>query len=274
MNYKMEELAPIVGKLAEKYTAFGSTSITYEKAEQLMGAVLYCIHELEGAEGVPAVLAGGKPAAQQAYEMGAAYVEKKTKDALALYNHILPEFSDYGNRCLHDAFVKGLPEFFRHYDARFAPQNTVLTLDYPVLKDISAYTGIDKIYEFIKCIQLEQIFLNKFPEGSVKSVLSGYHRLYKDMVENLCEIVLASVIKHILVKKPLTEQVFEEADCMRLQRILRKNGLPEIKGMMEKAAEAFVQEYYGDGGGLLEYLDGAVGGIAARMKHASDCGNG
>ena len=37
----MEELVPIVGKLAEKYTSHESTSITYEKAEQLMGAVLY-----------------------------------------------------------------------------------------------------------------------------------------------------------------------------------------------------------------------------------------
>ena len=40
MDYEMEELVPIVGKLAEKYTAHESTSITYEKAEQLMEAVL------------------------------------------------------------------------------------------------------------------------------------------------------------------------------------------------------------------------------------------
>ena len=47
MDYTMEELIPIVGELAEKYTAKESTSITYEKAEQLMGAVLYAIHETE-----------------------------------------------------------------------------------------------------------------------------------------------------------------------------------------------------------------------------------
>ena len=43
MHYEMEELIPIVGRLAEKYTANESTSVTYEKAEQLMGAVLYCM---------------------------------------------------------------------------------------------------------------------------------------------------------------------------------------------------------------------------------------
>lgn len=47
MDYDMEELVPVVGKLAETYMAHESTSITYEKAEQLMGTVSYCIHELQ-----------------------------------------------------------------------------------------------------------------------------------------------------------------------------------------------------------------------------------
>ena len=47
MEYTMEELFPILGQLAEKYTAFESTSIPYETAEQLTEAVLYCICEAE-----------------------------------------------------------------------------------------------------------------------------------------------------------------------------------------------------------------------------------
>ena len=38
MELTMEELVPIVGKLAEKYTAFEHTSMTYEEAQQLMQA--------------------------------------------------------------------------------------------------------------------------------------------------------------------------------------------------------------------------------------------
>ena len=43
MDYTMEELLPVVGKLMEKYTSLSSTSVTYETAQQLMGAVLYCL---------------------------------------------------------------------------------------------------------------------------------------------------------------------------------------------------------------------------------------
>ena len=45
MEYEIEELVPIVATLAEKYTSKESSSITYEKAQQLMEAVLYCICE-------------------------------------------------------------------------------------------------------------------------------------------------------------------------------------------------------------------------------------
>ena len=37
MNYEMEELFPIVGRLAERYTGMDSTSVSYEKAEQAIG---------------------------------------------------------------------------------------------------------------------------------------------------------------------------------------------------------------------------------------------
>lgn len=197
MHYEMEELIPIVGRLAEKYTANESTSVTYEKAEQLMGAVLYCIHEadqqgwqegdasgnIEGAsDRHPMTVAEKKLSAKQAYEAGAACVEQKTRKALKLYHEILPEFQSYDNACLYDTFVRGLPEFFQWYDVKFQPQNTILTLDYPVLKDISGLSGIDKVYAFIKCIRLEQQFLKKFPRSYVAEILERHvRRIIRDM---------------------------------------------------------------------------------------------
>ena len=50
MKYKMEDLVPIVAKLAEGYTSKESTSITYERAQQFMEAVLYSMQEAEKAE--------------------------------------------------------------------------------------------------------------------------------------------------------------------------------------------------------------------------------
>lgn len=188
MHYEMEELVPIVGRLAQKYTAGESTSVTYEKAEQLMEAVLYCIREAQQEPEENAFARDGdgsgsglsvsqkKLSAEQAYKRGAACVEEKVRQALKLYHQILPEFCSYENDCLYDTFVKGIPEFFKWYDAAFCPQDTILTLDYPVLKDLSRLSGIDRVYEFINCIRLEQKFLKKFSPDYVMEVLEQYTR--------------------------------------------------------------------------------------------------
>lgn len=269
MDYEMEELVPIVGKLAEKYTSHESTSITYEKAEQLMGAVLYCIHELwESSGNAPSL--NKKLSAQRAYEMGAAYVRDKTGKALDLYNRILPEFCHYENKCLYDTFVKGIPEFFKWYDIQFEPQNTILTLDYPLLKDISEYTGIDKIFEFIKSIGLEQKFLKLFPAGYVINILSKDNRNWQESMDNICEIVFIHVIGHIILGKSLTVIELEEDDYSYMQKIFKQATLEDIKKQLTTALEIFIKNYYENDRELLNYLSGAISGIVFRLKNAAD----
>ena len=269
MDYEMEELVPIVGKLAEKYTSHESTSITYEKAEQLMGAVLYCIHELwESSGNAPSL--NKKLSAQRAYEMGAAYVRDKTGKALDLYNRILPEFCHYENKCLYDTFVKGIPEFFKWYDVQFEPQNTILTLDYPLLKDISEYTGIDNIFEFIKAIGLEQKFLKLFPAGYVINILSKDNRNWQESMDNICEIVFIHVIGHIILGKSLTVIELEEDDYSYMQKIFKQATLEDIKKQLTTALEIFIKNYYENDRELLNYLSGAISGIVVRLKNAAD----
>lgn len=269
MDYEMEELVPIVGKLAEKYTSHESTSITYEKAEQLMGAVLYCIHELwESSGNAPSL--NKKLSAQRAYEMGAAYVREKTGKALDLYNRILPEFCHYENKCLYDTFVKGIPEFFKWYDVQFEPQNTILTLDYPLLKDISEYTGIDKIFEFIKAIGLEQKFLKLFPAGYVINILSKDNRNWQESMDNICEIVFIHVIGHIMLGKSLTVIELKETDYFYMQEMFEQIALEDIKKHLEVTLEIYIKNYYENDRELLNYLSGSISGIVVRLKNAAD----
>lgn len=269
MDYEMEELVPIVGKLAEMYTANENTSITYEKAEQLMGAILYCIHELKEINGNLLALSEKIPA-QKVYEIGAAYVKKKTEKALNLYNRIMPGFYHYENQCLYDTFVKGIPEFFKWYDIQFEPQNTILTLDYPVLKDISGYTGIDKIFEFIKCIGLEQKFLKSFPAGYVTNILFKIDRNWKESMDNICETVFTYVTGHILTGKSLVEFELEQTDYLYMQELFIQVALEDIKKRLESALEIFIKNYYEDDRELLDYLSNAIGGIVVRLKNAAD----
>lgn len=246
MEYEMEELVPIVGRLAEKYTSKESTSISYEKAQQLMEAVLYCIGQAEQVEKYTLV-SDTKCSAQKMYEIGAMRVEEKVKKALQIYNKIIPYFSSYGNKCLYDTFVKGIPEFFKWYDYSYAPQNTILTLDYPVLKDLSGYTGIDRIYEFLICVCQEQKFLMRFPDQYVEQVLWKYNKSYQTMIDNICEIVLGDLL---------------------LQR-----GFCDSQEQLQHKVERLAEKYYDHDRELQEYLLEAVPNIAVRMKISAVYGN-
>ena len=197
LNYPMEEIVPVTARLAECYTGYESTSVTYETAQRLMGAVLYCINEQQ-------IAVQTELTAQQAYEAGFQLVKEKAECLRRLYNELILEFCDYGNECLRDTIVEGIPAFFREYDIKYAPQDTILTLDYPVFCDLSSYTGIDAVFLYVKCIAQEQKFLKNFSQEHVREVLCRYHTEYELMIENICGVILAYAVENILKKSELT----------------------------------------------------------------------
>ena len=272
MKYEMVELVPIVAKLAEGYTSKESTSITYDRAQQLMEAVLYCIHEGE-LSGQFSLMQKEEMSAEKMYAIGAKCVEEKTKETLTLYNGVMTFFSDYGNRCLNDTVVKGLPEFFKWYDCKYEPQNTILTLDYPVLTYIPEHTGIDKIYDYVLCIQQEQKFLNRFPSEYVTEILSQYNKQYKSIIENICEIVLMEVISHIMAGKEIAVLSFEPEEYVKMQAWIQKENLSDLRGRIKNAVHVLIREYYENDEQLQEYLYRAVDNISVRIKNAADHGN-
>lgn len=113
-------------------------------------------------------------------------------------------------------------------------------------------------------------FLNLFPEDYVINILSKYNKQYKEMVENICEIVFMSVIVHILAGKPLTELDLEESDYSRIQEVFAQTDLNDINEWLKSAIKVFVEKHCENGSELLEYLSGAVSGITIRLKHAAD----
>ena len=272
MKYKIEELVSIVAKLAEGYTSKDSMSVTYERAQQLMGAVLYCINEGESAQQFLPVQKNDL-SAERMYAIGAKRVEEKTKETLNLYNELMVHFSGYQNKCLYDTVVKGLPEFFKWYDCKYEPQNTILTLDYPVLTDIPEHTGIDKINDYILCIKLEQKCLNKFPYEYVIEILSKYDKRYELMIDNICEIVLMNVTCHVVAGKTISAMDFEQDEYLRLQEQIQKDSPDDLRAKLKTVVEMLIRDYYENDDKLMEYLHKAVDNISVRIKNAAANGN-
>ncbi|MDD3369967.1 MAG: DUF6179 domain-containing protein [Lachnospiraceae bacterium] len=266
MKYQMKDLIPIVAELTEKYTCKESTSITYEKAEQFMSAVQYCLREYEQRDKTEKLMAK-QSTAQDAYQYGYNLVLKKVEEALEIYHEILDTFQTYDNRCLEETVQKGIPEFFKWYDARFYPQNTILTLDYPVMKDIWKLCGIDAIYEFLMCIKLEQKFLNHFDTEIIYGILKDYHQDYKDMLENICRIVWENVIFHTILGKKMESPFLEETDKNRVTLYFLTNTQETIETDISGFTKRFVKQYFEQDMELQNYLQLITSDLIIRMRH-------
>lgn len=186
-RYSMEELVPIVAKLTEQFTAHESSSVTYERARQFMEAVIYCIahwdYEMDNC------LLVSEPSAETAYRMGYEAVIKKAKRTQEKYNQLLNFFDDYGNRNYRDTVEKALPGFFLYYDAKYAPTETIITMDYPIFGLDMNMEGIDMIAQYIDAIWKEQQYLNKFPRAYILDELRAFHPRYENEFFNIKEIV-------------------------------------------------------------------------------------
>lgn len=264
----MEELFPLVGELAEKYTGKESTSITYEKARQLMGAVLYCLREyeagLEQKEGL--VSPADRVEVKTAYQLGYEKVLEKVKETQALYNRIIGDFNPYGNRCCYDTVAKGLPSFFLYYDPRFAPQDHLLTLDYPVLCPIESLQGIDAIYVYVKSIGQEQIFLGKFPEKYIFHVLKAHSADYKRLFINIASIVLRDVLGCRMAGKGIHTGKYTGEEIKRLENCINCSTAEELERYLKKLTDELMDIGYGNNEELGEYLKKDLHDYAFELK--------
>lgn len=186
-RYSMEELIPIVEKLTEQFTSHESSSVTYERARQFMEAVIYCIAHCDSE--MENRLIASELSAEMAYRIGCEAVMSKVKRTQEKYNQLLKFFDDYGNRNYRDTVEKALSGFFMYYDAKYAPMETIITMDYPVLGLDMNMEGIDMIAQYIDAIWKEQQYLNRFPREYVLDELRLFHPKYENEFFNIKEIV-------------------------------------------------------------------------------------
>lgn len=265
MEYLPEELVPIVSEIAIKYSGHENSSITYEKAQMLMEGVLYCINEYKKTDSNALLL--NHISAKEAYKYGHEIVVDKTKKLHALYNEIMLDFLDYDLECLKNTITKEIPGFLSHYDFKFAPQETLYVPDYPVLKDLDGLYGIDFMLEYMGCIHIEQQFLKRFDYGYVVETLLAYHSDYKELIENICEIVLQDTVRRIMLDKPVNSKDFSKEELESLENILLNKSMKELNDDIAVILKQLVKHYYGDDDLLLEYLICGIPNVVTRLQH-------
>lgn len=251
MEYQLEELLPVTAGLAEKFTSKESSSVTYETAQMLMETVIYCINEYER-DGGFALQSGKGLSAIEAYKIGYEKVVKKAKKAKAVYDRLTADFEDYGCSNYRDTLIIGMPEFFLRYDARFCPQDHILTLDYPAMNSCREDSGVRLIYEYLCRVETEKRFLDCFDRRAVTDLMSNLEEKREIYyMGNICSLVLLQSIGCLVTKKQLSNLILTRTETEEIRRFFlddtveeMENKLREMIGFMVKQAELSGQEDY------------------------------
>lgn len=254
MDYEIEELLPIVAELAEKCTSKESTSISYEKAGQLMEAALYCIHQNVEEN---SLCSREKVSAKEAYRLGYETLVKKVKETQNFYNEMIVNFKAYGNENYYNTVTKAISGFFMYYDVKFAPQETIITMDYPTICPVTGCTGIDAIAKYVEYISYEQRFLSALPEAYVVEVLLKFQCNYKKQFDNICSVLLRHILGCLCIERKIGVSGTEQ-DYIRLDKMIKECEKNELQEKLINLLRCLVENKYQGDERLFEYLKGDV----------------
>ena len=266
IEYQMEELVPIVAALSEKYTSKESTSVSYETARQLMEAVMYCINECASDQ---TLVSRQRLSAEEAYRYGYEALTQKVKRTQTAYNEMIVDFCGYGNRNYEATVKKAIPGFFLYYDAQFAPQETIITMDYPTICPVSGKCGIDAIEIYVKYISYEQKFMGMFQRQYVCEILGRDQAGHKNGFDNICRVILRHVLGHLLIKKGFREEASEQGYDKLCDLVISSSG-QQLREVLEGLLEQLIREKYDADMSMRDYLACDLDDLVVEMKNAAE----
>lgn len=229
-----------------------------------MEAVLYCIHQCEDNN---QLMSKGEMDVKKIYQAGYQRVIQKAQNTQTVYSEMIEKFNSYGNENYYDTVTKAIPGFFCYYDARFAPQETIITMDYPTICPITDCSGIDAIEKYIQYISYEQKFLGALPQEYVQEVLFRYQAGYKKQFYNICSIILRHILGNMMIGKSLG-QVPTEDDYEMLQAIILQHDKKWIEVAFSNLLERMILERFDKDKELERYLQGDIQDFVTELSES------
>ncbi len=192
------QLMGLLRDLILRYTRGESTSVKTETAQNLLLSILYSIDTYISSYPHPEealVLLQAHPL-QETYDKGLAQLNLCFNATHSFFQALQANKLDFPNQAYHATLDEALPDFFKNYDILFRAQDTMASIDYPLLFDDMHKQGILYIQQYLEHLAIENEFCQLFPQQDVKQLLSNYGRVYRidtsEALINLFEIVLTN----------------------------------------------------------------------------------
>ncbi|QOX63577.1 hypothetical protein FRZ06_09540 [Anoxybacterium hadale] len=168
------------------------------------------------------------------YQKGKKQIEEDfltAKELLAAIQKNLP-YDDV--LAYSDTLKKGIPLFFAAYDADYGAHENPGSIDYPLSNDPMVLTGLEYLMDYLKKIQLENLFCSYYPSSEVISLIRGSDPMYREQLFNIFDLVLANSLASLLVGRSALNLSISDYDRKFLQYELSSVSREQIELLVDR----------------------------------------
>jgi hypothetical protein len=194
------QLMTLLKESIMRYTKGESTSVKVETAQSILLSILYsidaCISNSNNPEDAISILKENNIV--ELYEKGLIIVSSSLEETKLLYEKVKNKKLHIPLKAYQATIDEALPGFFKNYDLMFKAQDTMASIDYPLLFDDMRIKGIFYIKQYLEKLEIETQFCSLFAIEDIEKVLFNYGKIYdldyREALINVFEVLLTNSI--------------------------------------------------------------------------------
>ncbi len=226
MDSIQSQVMDLLAAAIRLYTRGESTSVKNETAQGIMLSLFYAMDACLRSPGHPDEALEQLQARGLAsiHSQGLAILESCLLDTRRIYENLLQQRLKVANLAYQSTLEEALPDFFNHYDVRFAAHETMASIDYPLLLDDMKVSGVFYIRKYLQTLTVENSFCRRYSTKEVKNLLTAYGRTYRininEALINIFEIVATNAMFSLLAGNPAQQLSISKAQLESLYQVL------------------------------------------------------
>lgn len=234
-----KSLWSVLAMQVQRYTMGDSSSVPVETAQELLNSICFCIRMYMKEASVDLNVLK-KLSAGDLFFKGRMVIEKAVNDGRQLLSRAIDTAPHWLDNLSYINTLNEISVFFKKYDYRFLAHEIPCSIDYQLSQPVSEeLLGIEYINEYLRRINIENLFINRFDPEGVTLLLESCFPEYKALLINLYEPVAANAIGLALINGNITALDVTESDRLVLIEYFREWTDAVALEKLQKAA-AFV----------------------------------
>lgn len=238
------DLWEILVKQINRWNHGKSSSILQEKAQEILRSICFVIEiQLKSYQTQQKAVESLKTQPlEMLFQKGLKLVERKILVARQLQKQIMQHLLDTPNRYYRSTIVHGINGFFKQYCPQFSAHEIHITADYPVYIGRPQLDGIEFIEEYLRCLEVENVFCIQFDSRDIHHLLCGLTKEYDHIPMNLFEPVLLSALGLCILKRSPKQLDLTVEEISHLEQCLSAKSSKELETCLKEALFSLEKE--------------------------------